>query len=516
SFAFDEYYRTENGFRPNNDLQDFSFNAKFKQQLAQQDSVFFETALDTFHSGDVRQYYDQSQASRTLRVTETQDPNLYLGYHREWAPGIHTLVLAGRLEDKLTLTDPMSLTHLVTTTPGGTVTGIVTPPLPFSITSELVAYTAELQQIFQTDSQTLILGGRYQTGDLNNNSSLTDPLQLVPPAFTPLGINQTVSPSLNRANAYGYYSYQVAKPLLLTAGLSYDHLEYPRNDELAPVTSEQQSKDQISPKAGFRWTPFEKTTFRGAWTRSLGGVFYDTSVRLEPTEIAGFNQAFRSILPESVAGLVPGSRFETFDLAYDQELPTRTYISVQAELLKSSGSQGQGFLTHSGPFATLTAQLDDRFDYSDESLSIIINQLLSDEFAVGMTYRVDVATLTDQVPGIPVGPLSAAYSPSANLTVRGTLHQAHFYALFNHPCGFFSKVEAVWYGQSNTGYAVNLPGDDFMLVNAFAGYRLPRRHAEFQLGVLNIGDRDYKLNPINLYSEMPRERTLVAEVKFNF
>jgi hypothetical protein len=90
------------------------------------------------------------------------------------------------------------------------------------------------------------------------------------------------------------------------------------------------------------------------------------------------------------------------------------------------------------------------------------------------------------------------------------------YALFNHPCGFFSKVEAVWSAQSNAGYAVDMPGDDFMQVNAFAGYRLPRRLAEFQVGVLNIGDRDYKLNPLNLYSELPRERTFVAEVKFNF
>jgi hypothetical protein len=41
-FAFDEYYRTENGFRVNNDLQDIQFTAKFKQQLTPDDSLFFE------------------------------------------------------------------------------------------------------------------------------------------------------------------------------------------------------------------------------------------------------------------------------------------------------------------------------------------------------------------------------------------------------------------------------------------------------------------------------------------
>jgi hypothetical protein len=34
--------------------------------------------------------------------------------------------------------------------------------------------------------------------------------------------------------------------------------------------------------------------------------------------------------------------------------------------------------------------------------------------------------------------------------------------------------------------------------------------------LLNLTDRDYHLNPLNLYSELPRERTLAASFKFNF
>jgi hypothetical protein len=29
-------------------------------------------------------------------------------------------------------------------------------------------------------------------------------------------------------------------------------------------------------------------------------------------------------------------------------------------------------------------------------------------------------------------------------------------------------------------------------------------------------DQDYKLNPLNYYNELPRERTLVARVRLNF
>ena len=386
---------------------------------------------------------------------------------------------------------------------------------PSFLSSDLVAYTAELQQIFQTDSQTLILGARYQAGNLTDNSHVLDSRQLVFPGLTPTPFSESVSPDLQRITGYGYYSYQVAKPLILTAGLSYDYLEYPDNDEISPIVATQDYKSQFSPKAGFRWTPLEHSTVRGAYTRSLGGVFYDTSVRLEPTEIAGFNQAFRSILPESVAGLVPGSRFETFDLAFDQELPTRTYFSVVGEILKSSGERGVGFLNNLGPANTVPGQFGERLDYRDKSLSVIVNQLLGDDFAVGASYKLDYATVGDTIPGIPAGQ-SASFSPTANRTVKGILHQVNVYALYNLPCGFFTKVEGVWSAQSNQNYATDLPGDDFVQVNAYAGFRLPRRLAEFQVGVLNIGDRDYQLNPLNLYTELPRERTFFTELKFNF
>ena len=42
------------------------------------------------------------------------------------------------------------------------------------------------------------------------------------------------------------------------------------------------------------------------------------------------------------------------------------------------------------------------------------------------------------------------------------------------------------------------------------------RRAELSVGVLNLTDRDYKLNPLTLYNELPRERLLTVSFKFNF
>jgi Tfp pilus assembly protein PilF len=505
-FAFDEYYRSENGWRPNNDVNDFNFTARFKQQLTPQDSVFFEVNYSDYSSGDVLQYYNQNAASRTLRITETQVPNLFAGYHREWSPGIHTLFLAGRLQDTFNLNDPAAMAFVTTKNGAGQIVGVAQRPASLAYASDLAAYTAELQQIFQSASQTLVVGARYQVGDIDTYSLI---VRSVP-------VDQTISPDLTRVSTYGYYTYQVAEPLLVTAGASYDRLEFPQNNELAPLTGAESSKDQVSPKAGFRWTPAENTAFRGVWTRSLGGVFYDTSVRLEPTEIAGFNQAFRSVLPESVAGLVPGSRFETFGLAFDQKLRTRTYFNVTGEFLKSRGSRTVGTLDAFGPLLLdVPSGVSQSLHFEEKTASLFLDQLVGDEFSVGASYRVSEGSLEDRVPAIPAA-LSGSFSLSANRDVSATLHQVNLHALFNHPCGFFSRAEAVWSDQSNHGYALGLPGDDFWQFNIFAGYRLPRRLAEFQVGLLNINNRDYKLNPLNLYSDLPRARTIVASFKFNF
>src|SRR5439155_21544754 len=89
-------------------------------------------------------------------------------------------------------------------------------------------------------------------------------------------------------------------------------------------------------------------------------------------------------------------------------------------------------------------------------------------------------------------------------------------AIYQHPCGLFGEFDAVWSGQSNQGYAPDIPGDDFWQFNAFVGYRFLRRAAEVGIAVLNMTDQDYRLNPLNLYLELPRERTFTASLRFYF
>ena len=141
------------------------------------------------------------------------------------------------------------------------------------------------------------------------------------------------------------------------------------------------------------------------------------------------------------------------------------------------------------------------------------NQLLGRDWAVGVRYRLSQAELTGRFTDVPRSALNAS---QLNQDEQSLLHQLTMFVNFNHPCGFFGQFQSIWSSQSNSGYSGTPPGDDFWQHNIAVGYRFLRRRAEVQLALLNFTDREYRLNPLNLYSELPRERTLAVSLKFNF
>jgi Tfp pilus assembly protein PilF len=507
SYALDAYYNTQNGQRPNNDLDDLFLSAKFKEQITPQDSLYLQLTYETRHSGDVLQYYDQSRASLTQRVKEDQAPNIFAGFHHEWAPGIHTLFLAGRLDDTLNIDDP-SPVLLFFRQIGGVTTRVSNPSL-FSLNyqRELEAYSTELQQIFEIKSHQLVVGARYQWGEADTTNNL---VRVTGPVFVP-----EVEADLWRVSVYAYDQWKILDTLQFTAGLSYDRLHFPKNADTTPVSAGEDEKERFSPKVGFIWLPCTNTQVRGSYTRSLGGVFFDSSVRLEPTQVGGFNQAYRSVAPESVVGLVPGTEFETAAFGLDHAFPTRTYVGLEGQWLSSSAQRTVGVLNNSGflPVPDAPGSTRQRIDYEEKSLTASINQLIGEDWSIGARYRLTYADIDGRF--IDVSP-AVPGAAGINQDNQATLHQLNLFAIYNLPCGFFAQGNALWNGQSNRGYSPDQPGDDFWQFDLFAGYRFPNRHAEVRLGVLNLGDRDYKLNPLTYYLELPRERIFYASIKINF
>jgi len=250
-------------------------------------------------------------------------------------------------------------------------------------------------------------------------------------------------------------------------------------------------------------------------------VTFDQSFQLEPAQIAGFGQTYRSIIPEAVAGANSGAKFEVAGLALDQKFASGTYLGVSGDWLKSDVSRHFGVyeddstnVVNTPPFI-FPSGTRQKLNYHERSLTLTLNQLIGDEWSLGARYRLSRAELDDRFLDIPLTtPAPPGFSPHNK--VSATLHQLTLYGIYTHPSGLFAQTEGLWSAQANHGYFSPLPGDDFWQVNAFLGYRFPKRRAEIRVGLLNLNDRDYRLNPLNLTTELPRTRTFVASLKFRF
>ncbi len=508
-YSLEAFYGFDNGQRPNNELEQTAYVGRFRQALTPNDTLYVEVQRTELDAGDVAQYYNQTNASRTFSAHETQELNLFLGYHHEWSPGNHTLFLASRVEDDLRLDDKFNPIAWFRVDDVGAVSRVANIAHAQHTRSDLEGYSAELQQIFSTPKNSIVVGGRFNYGAFDTVDSLREVLNSL------VDVTARNRTELFRESAYIYDQWTPWQPLQLTAGVVYDHLQYPDNIDSSPVTDTESTTEKISPKAGILWAVDDKTHLRAAYTESLGGAFFDNSLRLEPTQVGGFNQSFRSFAPESAVGIVPGTRFQTFGVGIDHQFPTRTYVNLDAEWLRSRASRLVGVITNSDFFSgpDTPASATEKIKYEERSVTLSVNQLVGRDWSFGARYRISDADLDSHYPKI-----SPAVNAVAGLNrdAQGVLHQVSLYANYNLPCGFFAQGEGLWTAQDNRGDTSALKDDDFWQLNAYVGYRFWRRHAEARIGVLNITDEDYRLNPLNLYSELPRERMFYASFKFYF
>jgi tetratricopeptide (TPR) repeat protein len=505
AYSIDANYNSINGWRENNDSEALTTSIKIKQQITPKDSVYFQALYYNFESGDVWTRYDQTRTSTGVRVKERQEPLLFAGYNHEWSPGVNTLLFVGAFDDTVLVSDPQVSANVLLERfrieQGHRV--------PLQYRSELRGYSTELQQIWGVTDHNIIAGGRFQSGENDTTVDAAIPARFI--GQLPAPLRQEVETDIQRYNFYLYDHWRMTDRLLLIGGISYDHLEYPVNINVAPITADEGERSQLSPKVGFIFEPWKNGFFRGMYTHSLGGVFFDNSFRLEPVQIAGFTQAYRSIIPESaVQNVIPGARFETFGLGFDQRLWKNTYVTIEGEILNSTADLSSGAFSYSGPFdLTATAiSYSDHLDYSEKSLRLSVHQLIGKDWSIGARYRLTHADLDHRFDGFPLNTL--------NGEEEADLHQINLYAIYNLPCGFFSQFHSIWTQQSAKGLLAGLPGDDFWHLNAFAGYRFFQRRAEVRVGLLNLTDQDYQLHPITLYNELPRERTFYASLKLNF
>ena len=123
----------------------------------------------------------------------------------------------------------------------------------------------------------------------------------------------------------------------------------------------------------------------------MAGASFDASIRLEPSQVAGFLQSYRSLISESLVGEVAGSRFKLTGLSLEQKLPTRTYLGVGFDVREQKVDRTVGVFEslegHGGTLAVVPSALGVRDEYREEVFTAALNQLVGEDWSLGARYR---------------------------------------------------------------------------------------------------------------------------------
>jgi outer membrane receptor protein involved in Fe transport len=215
-----------------------------------------------------------------------------------------------------------------------------------------------------------------------------------------------------------------------------------------------------------------------------------------------------------VAGSISAARYKLWGAAAESKLPTGTYFGIDWNLMKQEGDSVIGkfddFLDLPPPSARGGPGIREILDYEERAITATVNQLVGDRWSFSAAYRVTWSELQGAFP---------AFQQIPNASVRhvdSELNQLDLGVHWNHESGFFARADALWTSQENDGFVPEEPGDSFWQLNALAGYRFPRNYGEISVGVLNLLDTDYQLEPLSPYLELPHERTLFVRCRVTF
>lgn len=511
SIALDYDVFSADGHRENQDVDRQTAYLQMKHALTPQDSVYLNLKFQESQGGDLRQLYDQSAYDLDFRFDQEQSPVAIVGYQHEWSPQSRTLLLGGALTDRVETSNTTASTLAMFVDP--LLPGL-SAPLAFTSdvlqTRETEVYFGEIQQIWSDEHQTLLVGARFDSGAFPTENTFAT--QVIPGILPSDPFSLPADPEYERRAAYVYYSRELWKGLWATAGLTYDEQEYPYNTSLPPVSEQFENSSEFLPKAGLVWAPTDEFTLRLGYARSLGGATFDESVRLEPTQVAGFTQSFRTLINESVAGGLTAPLFDTGGAAILCKLPTRTYLGAEGFVRTAAADRGVGVLavdlgtfTYDGAF-----QLREELDYEEWGGSVHISQLLGETWAIGVRHTFTNAELDRSFPE-----LLAANIPGYESSDASDLHQTEAYLIWNHPDGWFSRLNARLFSQNNDGYAPERAGDSWSQFDFSVGKRFSDNRASFEVGVLNLAGDDYLSNPLLTLPDFPRERVFFLEMRLD-
>lgn len=246
-------------------------------------------------------------------------------------------------------------------------------------------------------------------------------------------------------------------------------------------------RDDIDPKLGLIWSPFNGTTVRAAAFRAFKRPLLSNQT-LEPTSVAGFNQFFED---------ANGSRSKRFGLGLDQKFSTSVFSGIE--------------LTRRDIERPVTGLPDQA---QDEKLHrLYVYWAPADDWSLALEYEYDrfEAAGTETVTDLRTQrlPIRLGYFPHERWRLGLTATAIH-----QQVAGFVEPATDVFVPYENA--------DRFWLIDAAISYRLPRRYGMLSLVGKNLLDQEFHYRDRGfqteeiLTPEFVPQRTLQLQLELAF
>ncbi len=432
-------YETD-GFRENNDLDTEVRNAFVQYRPTAQTSLLAELRSTDTVKGDLRLLFDPENYSPLLRQGDSTD-SLRLGVRH---------VVSERSEI-------LAATQFQKSDAGFNFGEA------FSVSGMFETATIDAQHLFRSGNWQLVSGISSIDFDVDEVTRATIPLP-----FPPFVVEQVDTSAMKNSfrSAYTYAHYAVSDNLTATVGASYDALD-----------GQSAEREALNPKLGLIWQPRPGTTVRAAAFRTLQGPIvskHNLLPRLEPVEVAGFNQFFFGDEGDEVTRIGVG---------IDQTLAADVFVG--AELARRSIDRSI-VVVQPGPSpipsvtqVTIDESVASAYAYWTPTSSLALGaelqiadfdnngEVLADGFANLRTTRLPLQVKYFHPSGF-----------SAGLTTTYVDQSGDFGTLFSGPGGLQNVVR----GDS----------DQFWVADTNMSYRLPNRRGLIGLYVQNLLDERFR------------------------
>jgi len=446
SYSIGQFHYQTDGFRKNNYLKEDIYNVFVQGMLSYNTSVQGEFRSTEKTLGDLSLNFFPKDFL-PYRRDEDENRSIRIGFHHAFSPR----------------SDLIGSFMYQAAEPRMRIYGLL-DALNTKDKADEDSFNGELQWLFRSERFNIVTGaGHFYITQKDTNYTE------FPPFFASTEI---IRSHINHINLYLYSQINYPKNVTFTIGGSGDFYHGGIVDQ-----------SQFNPKFGVTWNPFPVTTLRAAIFRVFKRTLI-TNQTLEPTQVAGFNQFFDD---------GDATKSWCYGAAVDQKFSKNLYGGVEY----SGRNLDVPFPFSSGLGPTEILEVD----WKEQIVRAYLYWTPHPWFGLSAEYQYErfdrekefVAGIRDvKTHRFPIG--------------------INFY----HPSGFSAQLKATYINQEGKFQPLNvspdtfIPGEDqFCIVDASIGYRLPKRYGLISVGVKNLFNKSFKFQDTDPVSPSIQPKRLI-------